>query len=298
SGSIIADMRPAQPVFNVNIKTQKVDSNRLLSAVSNLKDTLYGLLNSGAQLSFAAVPAGSDIASTLNGRLSLNLTNGKLTKVDILQQISQVGKFQSLGRPAANFTNIQQLSGDFNIQNGVATTHNLKAVIDGGSLAANGSVNLPAQSLDMRVTAVLSRAQSQAAGGTQIGGFMQTVLANQNGELVVPLIVTGTFQNMHFSPDVQQMAQMKAKNLLPSFSNPGQFSSGILGALGGKGGGQGGIGGILGGLTGGQQQQQQQPNAASQPAQKQKQQNGLGGALGGLLGGKKSRREGFSIFDC
>ena len=295
TGSITADLRPAEPVFNVNLKMQKVDSNQLLSSVSNLKDTLYGLLASGAQLSFAAVPTGSDIVRTLNGRMNLNLTNGKITKVDILQQISQVGQFQSLGRQAANFTNIQQLSGDFDIRNGVATTNNLKAVIDGGSLAANGSVDLATQAINMHATAVLSRAQSQTVGGTQIGGFMQTALANQNGELVLPLLVTGTFQNMRFAPDVQQMAQMKAKNLLPSLANPEQLSSGILGALTGKGGqgqrGQGGIGGILGGLAGGQQQQQQQqPNSAAQPSQPRQQQNPLGGVLDGLFGGKKQNK--------
>src|SRR5207248_3554033 len=71
---------------------------------------------------------------------------------------------------------------------GIAQTNNLKALIDGGTLAAAGLVNLADQSLNMHVTAVLSKALSQQVGGSQIGGFMNTALANNQGELVLPEI--------------------------------------------------------------------------------------------------------------
>jgi hypothetical protein len=106
---------------------------------------------------------------------------------------------------------------------------------------------------------------------------MNTALANNQGELVVPVIVTGTFQHPQVSPDLQQIAQMKLQNLLPSSKNPGQLTNGILGAVfgnknqGGANGQQpagqqkGGIGGILDTLGGKQQQQQNQPQQ-QQPA--------------------------------
>src|SRR5581483_3957337 len=124
-----------------------------------------------------------------------------------------------------------QLSGNFDIKNGIAQTNNLKAVIDGGTLAAAGLVNLADQSLNMHVTAVLSKVLSQQVGGTQVGGFMNTALANNQGELVLPVIVTGTFQHPQVAPDLQQVAQMKLKNLLPTTKNPGQLTQGILGAI-------------------------------------------------------------------
>ena len=66
-----------------------------------------------------------------------------------------------------------------------------------------------------------------------MGGFMQTALANNQGELVVPALVTGTFSNPKFSPDVQQIAQMKLKGLVPNLQNPGSVAGALQGLLGG-----------------------------------------------------------------
>ena len=62
---------------------------------------------------------------------------------------------------------------------------------------------------------------------------MQTALANNKGELVVPAIVTGTFSNPKFAPDVQQIAQMKIKGLVPNFDNPASVTGALQNLLGG-----------------------------------------------------------------
>jgi uncharacterized protein involved in outer membrane biogenesis len=271
TGSITLDMRPAQPVYAVNLKTEKVDANKLISSVSNLKQTIYGMLASNVNATFSSSSADS-IARSLNGNLAINLTNGKLMNLDLLHELASVGKFvgSSFGAPK-NFTNLAQLSGNFAVKNGLAQTNNLKAVIDGGTMAAAGLVNLADQSLNLHVTAVLNKAISQQVGGTQVGGFMNTALANNQGELVLPVIVTGTFQHPQVAPDVQQIAQMKLQNLLPTSKNPGQLTNGVLGAIlgnknqnsGGASQPKGGIGGILDTLGGKQQQQNQQQQPAS-----------------------------------
>jgi hypothetical protein len=115
-------------------------------------------------------------------------------------------------------------------------------------------------------------------GGNSIGGFMQTALANNKGELVMPVIVTGTFDSPHFAPDVQAIARMKLQNLIPSFGNMGDMTSGILGAVFG------------GNKKGGQQQQpaaednQQQNRQQAQPA------NPLGDLLNSVMQGKKKKQ--------
>ena len=90
------------------------------------------------------------------------------------------------------------------------------------------------------------------------------------------MIVTGTFQHPQVAPDVQQIARMKLDNLLPSSKNPGQLTTGILGAVlgnknqNGNAGGanqqKGGIGGILDAIGGKQQQQQQNQQQPASPA--------------------------------
>ena len=310
NGSVSIDMRPAQPVYTVNLKTEKVDANKLISSVSSVKQVLYGLLNSNVNATFSSTSAEA-IARGLNGKLGINLTNGKLANLDLLHELAAVGKFVGgLPNAPSGFTNLVQLSGDFDVKNGVAQTNNLKAEIEGGPLAAAGLVNLVDNSLNLHVTAVLNNALSKDVGGTGIGGFMNTALANNEGELVMPVIVTGTFQHPQVTPDVQQLAQMKLRNLLPTSKNPGALTTGLLGAITGNGNnqGKGGIGGILGTLSGQQQQQQDQQqqnqpqqnngavgnNAGQQqqpPPQQNQNQNELQNALEQLMQKKKQPKQ-------
>lgn len=294
NGSVSIDMRPAQPVYNVNLKTNKVDANKLVSSVSSIKQMIYGLLDSNVNATFSS-PSADSIARGLNGTLGLDLTNGKLANLDLLHELAAVGKFVG-GVPAApkGFTNLIQLTGNFDVKNGVAQTNNLKAVIEGGTLAAKGLVNLADQSLNLHVTAVLNKAMSQQVGGTQIGGFMNTALANNQGELVIPAVITGTFQHPQVAPDLQEMAQLKVQNLLPTSKNPGALTSGIVGAITGKNQGKQGVGGILDTLRGQQQQQQQNnPGGNNNAGQQQPppNQNPLGDALGKILGNKKQDQQ-------
>ncbi|HSK43288.1 MAG TPA: AsmA family protein, partial [Candidatus Binatia bacterium] len=304
NGNITIDMRHAQPVYSVNLKTDRVDANKLISSVSDVKQTIYGMLASNINASFSS-SSSSNIARTLNGNMAIDLTNGKLMNLDLLHELASVGKFvgNGFGTPKG-FTDLVQLTGNFDVKNGLAQTNNLKAVIDGGTLAAAGLINLADQSLNLHVTAVLNKALSQQVGGTQVGGFMNTALANNQGELVLPVIVTGTFQHPQVAPDVQQIAKMKLDNLLPTSKNPGQLTTGILGAIlgdknqGGASGQQqkGGIGGILDAIGGNQQQQDQQQPASPAVGSNQGQQPqatptpaapNLGDVLGQVLNRKK-----------
>src|SRR5581483_6945816 len=235
----------------------------------------YGLLAANAQTSFAAVSS-NDIARTLNGTASLDLTKGRLVGIDMLNQLSSLAKFVN-GAPAKNFTNIARLTGNFNIQNGVAQTNNLQAQIEGGSLGAIGAVNLVDQSLNMHLTAVLSQAFSKQVGGTGIGGFMNTALANNRGELVIPVILTGTFQRPIFAPDLQKIAQMKLQNLLPNTQNPAGAASGLLGSLLGQKAAQKPAPAVPG--TAAPQQNQQTPA------------NALGGLLNQVIQQKQQKKQ-------
>jgi hypothetical protein len=131
---------------------------------------------------------------------------------------------------------------------------------------------------------VLDKALSQQVGGNQIGGFMNTALANSQGELVLPVIVTGTFQHPMVTPDVQQIAQMKLQNLVPTSKSLGA----LFGNKGGTSGQQGGIEGILGAVGGNKQQQPSSPGTSKNPAQPPQQNQGSwSDVLNQALGSKK-----------
>src|SRR5215472_4980568 len=241
SGNITIDMRPAQPVYSVSLKTDKVDADKFISSVSSLKETLHGVLAANVNGTFSSNSAEA-ISRSLNGHMELNLTSGKLMNLDLLHESAELGKFlnTSIAKTGAaktgaakttTFTNLTQLSGTFNVQDGVATTSDVKAAIDGGALAASGQINLAGQSLNLHVMVVLNKTSSQQAGGTQIGGIMNTALANDQKELVLPVILTGTFEHPQVAPDLQQIAQMKQQNRLPTASKPNEFTSSMLEGL-------------------------------------------------------------------
>jgi len=271
NGSITADLRQATSSYAVNAKLNGADANQLLSAVGNMKDTLTGTLNANVNQTFST-PASGDVTPTLNGPFSFTLTNGKLTKIDLLNELGKIAKF---GGGSKGYTAISSMSGTFDVHSGVANTNDLKAALDVGTMAATGTINLVNQALGLHLTAVLDKGFSQSVGGTGVGGYLNTALGNKNGELVLPVIITGTMSHPIVAPDMEKIAQMKVNNMVPS-------AAGLLG-------GKGGAGGVLGGLLGGGQAQQGQPGQQNAKPAQQNQQQQLQDALGGLLGGSKKK---------
>jgi AsmA protein len=211
-------------------------------------------------------PQGAEMLRTLSGRVTLNATETKFTGVDLTQKLGEIGKATGAGAVGNGATHISALTGDFDLHNGVASTSDLRAVTDAGTVTATGTASLVDQSLDMKATTVLTKASSQQMSAASTGGLMSTVFADQNGQMTIPVLITGSMSAPRVEPDTQAMAQMKLHSI----------TSGTLGNLtSGKG--------VLGALTG-----KPQPGAV---AGNQQQQNGnsLQKAIGGLFGGGQKK---------
>lgn len=237
SGNMNAAANP--PRADMQLATKNASVSDLLQVasmfgVAPMGNSLDGTLDAQAKVNFA-LESGANIARTLNGTLNFDLTNGHFKNVNLMRELAQVGKFLNAApAQSANETLIKKLGGTFGIKRGLATTNNLAATLDLGSLAATGSLNLVNEALDLHMTAVLASGISKTVGGTGIGGFLNTALANNRGELVLPVLVTGTMSHPVFAPDVREIAQMKMKHLLPTSDNPGSILGSILGAATGQ----------------------------------------------------------------
>jgi hypothetical protein len=205
--------------------------------------------------------------------------------VNIMNEIGKVGMFLggAPGQGGGNSTKLDKLGGTLNIVNGVASTNNLTAVMSAGSLAANGTMDLSSQALNMHMTAALASGASQAVGGTHVGGYLNTALANNKGELVIPVIVGGTMSHPSFAPDAQALAKMKLNNLLPTVSDPGK----LAGALS-----SGGASGVVNSLLGGKAPTQQ-GKSPTQQGNAQQNQPSTQDAVNSLLNsfGKKKKKQ-------
>ena len=88
----------------------------------------------------------------LNGKMTLTADEGVIKGIDMAQELCQkVENITSLGfnpDQVDKTTPIANLSSDFIIKNGVVTNPELLASVDAANLDANGTVNLPKQSLD------------------------------------------------------------------------------------------------------------------------------------------------------
>src|SRR6185312_8737829 len=131
SGAIVLDARQTPMAVQVQSKLANVDANKLVSSVTSIKQTLYGLLAANTNMGFAAASS-ADMARTLNGTFNLDLTKGRIVGIDMLHELGNVGKFLS-GAPASGSqpaTNLLKLTGTFNVRNGLAETNKLQALIE------------------------------------------------------------------------------------------------------------------------------------------------------------------------
>jgi hypothetical protein len=174
------------------------------------------------------------IVQALNGTINLNFNNVRYAGVDIDHQLTSLLGSGQAAQKDKGYTNISKMTGTILVKSGIAQTNNLQATLDIGNVGAVGTANLASQTLNLQLTAVLSKAFSQQMGSAGVGSFMNAALANSQGELVIPAIVTGTFQNPRFAPDVQKIAQMRMKGLMPTSDNPLGAASSILGGVSGK----------------------------------------------------------------
>ena len=121
---------------------------------------------------------------------------------------------------------------------GVARTDDLKAQMALGEVSATGTGDLSSEALNVKLLAVLSKAFTDKVGGGRIGGYMRTAFANTAGEMVIPVVVTGTFKQPRFAPDTRAIVEMQKQRLVPGFQ-PGQKPSDtIKGIIGGFFGGK------------------------------------------------------------
>ncbi|MFQ5518677.1 MAG: AsmA family protein [Mariprofundus sp.] len=231
-----------------------VQAGPLLKALANM-DMLTGMM--AMDTSFRATGLTPDAVKTLNGRGNVLFKNGKIKGFDI------AGAIRKFTNPAASQagpkeTDFAQLSGSFNIRNGMVDNRDLFMSSPLLRVTGHGKVNLVSKTMDYHV-------KPRVVGSLK--GQGDSVLRKG---LSVPLHITGPFESPKIRPEIN------ARTLIdnaPALLNKG----GVGGALGNI------LGGKKGGADAGQDaaQPQSQPEATPEPPQK-KLLKGLGGMIPGF----------------
>jgi hypothetical protein len=168
---------------------------------------------------------------TLNGVINLDFSPLKILGFDTVHELGTLAGFAS--NPAAqNATDIVKVVGRIFVKDGIAQTDDLKAQLGIGNLSAAGTADLTAETLNLKLAAIFSKAFTDKAG--RAAGLMNAAFANSAGEIILPAIVTGTFKQPRFAPDLKAVAQLQKQKLISVADDPAGALRNVLDALKGK----------------------------------------------------------------
>ncbi len=146
------------------------------------------------------------MVNSLDGTATFIFTNGAIKGINLAQFLRDAKKGFLFDSPREE-TDFAELGGSFNFANGIGTTNDLAMKAPVIRLNGNGTVNLPNQSLNMKLMPTLV-ASLKGQGGKEKDG------------LTIPLLVTGSWSNPSVTPDVRGIVE-------DAIRNPEQFKSNL-----------------------------------------------------------------------
>ncbi len=255
----------AAPAFDFRIDAQNVNMQAALdSQHSKAANTIRGSLTGDLQI--AGQGKGLDqVKPTMRGSGRARMDNGKLIGVNLVAQaLKKANNVPGIGAlvPAAVVANHPELfqSPDTDIQEASLTfailgpriiSHDIVARSTDYSIFADGWFDLD-KYLDLTARIVMSPPfSSELVAARHNASF----LTNNDGEIEIPLRVSGRLPHPVVAPDVRQMAQRAASHAVQGRVGELMQKNGLGGLLK-----KNGLGGLLGGFGGGD------PDAGASPS--------------------------------
>ena len=194
------DVTRRQPQSSVSLKLTNLLIEPLLTDVAQ-KNFLKGNVVSAIDLQFTG-DRPETIRRSLNGKGRLTFKDGAIVGIDLAGMVRNLKAAFGAGaqpaeRPQTDFT---ELDIPFSLTNGVFQTDasNMKSPLL--RLLANGQADLVQESLDFRITPK----------------FVATLVGQGDTEdrrgLMVPVLVSGSFDKPQFQPDLKSMARQQVED--------------------------------------------------------------------------------------
>lgn len=191
--------------------TDAADSDRL-SGTGNFDVTVAGRGKTQRQ-----------IVSSLDGKGALSFLNGAIKGINLAAMVRNAASAFTGGGSSTEKTDFAELGGTFTIAKGILTNNDLALKSPLLRVEGKGTVDLPQRSVNYRIDPKVV-ASLQGQGGSNAGG------------LVVPVLVSGPWDNLSYRPDLEALVKQNAQNV-------GKAVEGLLG--GGKSGTSSSPGGAL-----------------------------------------------------
>ncbi len=212
SGSATADLRTTPAHITIQSTLTNIEASQLLAATSPVKGFISGPLSGKVNLAFSP-KAGEEIARTLNGTMELQMANGKMNGIQMLNEMAGIGRMLGIMKIKETFTDIVQFGGTMQVANGVATTKDLALDFGAGKLTGEGTLGLVDQKINLHITTVMGKEFTAKAGESALGGIIGSIFSSPQGQIVIPSIVTGTFSQPRFAPDPERAGRLKVEGM-------------------------------------------------------------------------------------
>lgn len=186
-GRLVLDGAAKMPAVQMTLEAKGFDGLRLLKDYAGL-NRFEGVAGASLNLSGRG-RSQQELVSSLNGTASFSFANGAVRGIDIEAMVKAVGTNILTGwrqGPDAK-TPFDALSAGFTVVNGIATTNDLNFTSPVLSVSGGGLVDLPRQTLNLKVNPTLTLAAAQTV---DLAG------------LAVPIIVKGQWVNPKIYPDI------------------------------------------------------------------------------------------------
>ncbi len=187
------------PKSSVNLNVKNMQVNPLLQDVIE-KDVLEGLTNAKLSLKMSGDNAAL-IKKTLNGKGKFVFKDGAIIGIDLAGMVRNAKSAFGLGekpaqRPRTDFT---QLVAPFTIKNGLVNTPKTSLKSPLLRIIAAGDADLVKETLDLRVEPKVVGTIKGQGDKKKRSGF------------AVPVVVSGTFSEPKFRPDLESAAAQQLK---------------------------------------------------------------------------------------
>jgi AsmA protein len=195
SGTGNFNVQTHTPKSSLSLNVENIQAGPLLQDVLE-KDILEGVTNAQLKLNMAGEDAAM-IKKTLNGNGQVRFNDGAIIGIDLAAMVRNVKaafglEQQSAQRPRTDFS---ELNAPFSIKQGLVHTPETRLQSPLIRVIAAGDANLVKETLDFRVEPkVVATIKGQGD-------------AEQRSGLMVPVLVSGTFSDPQFTPDLAGVAK-------------------------------------------------------------------------------------------
>lgn len=184
----VIDVASGLPVLKAIFDIVNIDIAKL-SEGSSKKESIAGKANIRGGL-YSAGDNQRAIIEKLSGKATLNVVDGMVKGVDLISMVKSLPTAFDTEN-SDNKTKFQEISGDFDIKNGIVTNENFILKSDVVNFEGRGEINLPQQTINYKLTPKYSQ------------GFQKA----DEEKPVIPILISGNMYKPLFRLELKTIVQ-------------------------------------------------------------------------------------------